>query len=330
VGFSGVGVRGKDRRIVAVGATRGQALLEAALVLPLMVVVVLGILQLTEIEQARIMTEYAAFSAARAGIVWSGSNERMRDAAMVALLPTFGRTDSLPAIAATMSALRSRDEAFLSLPWQAPIPHDINGAPLNGVVRVDTINPQGGDELAQIWNAKGGADWKELDFDGAYTYPEHPALSRHFDTFDELPGSDDSQEPYRKAQVLSIRVRYWYELRIPIANWFVFAAWYAANAHLALRGALDRPTLGARANAVNRTSDLSGLEQRTMGIANEKGFPTAYRSEMDLLWRIASGWQGIGAERGRRFFIPISATHSMRMQSNFYRKWLMHPSGVGG
>src|SRR5688500_4861563 len=73
----------------------GQAAVESALVLPLMVFMVLGILQLTLIQQAKLMTEYAAYQAARAGSVWNGSAERMHDAALVALLPTIHRTDDL-------------------------------------------------------------------------------------------------------------------------------------------------------------------------------------------------------------------------------------------
>ena len=45
------------------------------------------------IQHAKLMTEYAAYQAARAGIVWNGNNERMHDAAIIALLPTMGRTD---------------------------------------------------------------------------------------------------------------------------------------------------------------------------------------------------------------------------------------------
>src|SRR5215213_5204064 len=83
------------------GLQQGQVTLEAALVMPLMVFFVLGLIQLTSMQHAKILTEYAAYNAARAGIVWNGNNERMRDAAIVSLLPTMGRTDRIDRLAVT-------------------------------------------------------------------------------------------------------------------------------------------------------------------------------------------------------------------------------------
>jgi hypothetical protein len=293
-------VRGSLDRVARDRAPRGQAIIESVLVIPLMIVIVLAILQLTQIEQARIMTEFAAFSAARAGIVWNGSNTRMRDAALVALLPTFGRTDSAEALMHTWQRQRAADEEFTALPWGTPLPATINGAPLNGLVRVDAVAPEGSDELGRIWNLRGVHDWKEIDFDSAYTYPEAPGLEHRFDTFDHPEKQDEGQETLRRASLLTIRVRHWYELRVPVANWFLFVCWYASHARA------DRPA---------------------EAIGNQRGFPTAHRSEMALLWALSTGQASLGAGSRRRFFIPLSATYTMRMQSNFYRKWLMHDRG---
>ena len=43
----------------------GQAVVEAAIVLPAIVFLLLLTIQLTQLQQARLMAEYAAFSAAR-------------------------------------------------------------------------------------------------------------------------------------------------------------------------------------------------------------------------------------------------------------------------
>jgi hypothetical protein len=304
------------------GGERGQAALESALVLPLLVFLVLGIIQLTLLQQGKVMTEYAAFSAARAGIVWNGNNERMRDAAVVSLLPTMGRTDDLAHLAATWERSRLLDLFFRQLPWGTPIPAAIERAPLRGLVRVDTVSPAQFSGADAIWNLRDGSAWKELEFDGAYTYPEDPRLDAHFDTFLNTKLPDRPQDLYRKANVLTVRIRYWYELRIPFANRIIFLAWYAWNAHRPLRGAIDRPTLDRSANMANRTTDLEGLESLGQGLRSPSGFPTLYQSEMKVLWSLATGHRFPAARP--RYFIPLTAAYSMRMQSNFHRKWLMH------
>ncbi|MFL5418918.1 MAG: TadE/TadG family type IV pilus assembly protein, partial [Myxococcales bacterium] len=80
----------------------GQAIVEAAFVLPAMIFLILCAIQLTQIQQARLLTDYAAFNAARAGIVHNGDNGSsdgfsdgpMYDAAALSLAPSLGRSDS--------------------------------------------------------------------------------------------------------------------------------------------------------------------------------------------------------------------------------------------
>ncbi|MGC4121583.1 MAG: pilus assembly protein [Myxococcales bacterium] len=75
----------------------GQAAVETALTLPMFLFTFLGILQISLAYHARILTEYAAFKAARAGSVYRGDCERMKKAALMALVPsmsTGGKLDS--------------------------------------------------------------------------------------------------------------------------------------------------------------------------------------------------------------------------------------------
>ncbi|HEX5746199.1 MAG TPA: TadE family protein [Archangium sp.] len=67
----------------------GQAMVETALTLPLMVFLILGTLQLFLMFQGRVLAQYAAFRATRAGSVNHGDCERMKHAAVLALLPSF-------------------------------------------------------------------------------------------------------------------------------------------------------------------------------------------------------------------------------------------------
>lgn len=316
------GVKGESRR------ESGQAAVEAALVMPLMVFMTLGIIQLTMIQHAKIMTEYAAYQAARAGIVWNGNNERMHDAAIIALLPTMGRTDDIGRLALTWGKHQLYDTALRGLAWTATRvrpPQSFNGSNLFGMIRVDTVNPAYFTPIDTIWKLRSGYNWKELDFDGADSFPEVPGLESKIIKFFRLPEPDDSETVYRKATRLTIRLRYWYELRVPFANWIIFTSWYATNAGVALRGAIDRPTLSPRANMVNRSSNIAALGAMARGMDHEQGYNTVYAPEMWVLWGLANGSIPLISNLvGKRYFLPLTATYSMRMQSNFHRKWVLH------
>lgn len=305
----------------------GQAAVESALVLPVLILLTLGILQLAMLQQARLMTDYAAFQAARAGVVWNGSNERMNDAAFVSVLPTLGATNTLENLAKTYARAKFTDAALSKLPFSGPT--KINGQPMKGLIRVDTISPANYAELSTIWNLRGKGAWEEIDFDAADTYSEGlPELSDRFQKFDSPAFATPDQDFLRRVNVLTIRVRYWYELRIPFANWFVFLSWFAANADVLLHGALDRPTM-LNENVAGSDTNVDLLPALVKGISHERGLPTATRADLSVLWGLSTGlvplplgltdWGG-----GRRFFIPVTATYSMRMQSNFHRKWLVH------
>src|SRR5438105_32717 len=73
----------------------GGAAVEAAIILPALLVLLLCAIQIAQLQQARVMAEYAAFNAARAGIVQNGNNGAdgtsgpMHDAAVLSILPTF-------------------------------------------------------------------------------------------------------------------------------------------------------------------------------------------------------------------------------------------------
>src|SRR5256885_5594472 len=77
----------------------GQALVETALTLPLMLFCVLGTTQLFMMLQARVMAEYAVYRATRAGSLNHGDCEHMKQAALLSVLPTITRTDDADSLA---------------------------------------------------------------------------------------------------------------------------------------------------------------------------------------------------------------------------------------
>jgi hypothetical protein len=177
----------------------GQATVEAAIILPLMIFLLLGIIQITMMHQSRLMVEYAAYNACRTGIVWNMDKDRMTRAALISLMPTFSATDTLagttdpylgrrPGIVETWAKMRvlTAGSAFLSKVFP-----DLGGQG-GGLdfIKVTVLNP------------------KRSDFSG------QPEL--HFDDF--LVGDNHSarNQTLRRATLLSVRVRYLYWMRIPV------------------------------------------------------------------------------------------------------------------
>lgn len=132
-----------------VSGESGQALVESALVLPLAIFLVLGTLQLFMMLQARIMTEYAAYRATRAGSVNHGDCTAMVHAALAPLLPTFTRTDT-PARLGDAFALR-RGNRFG--PTELTSGADVSGESIVWVIRQSPTR-------ADI----GGADYERFDY----------------------------------------------------------------------------------------------------------------------------------------------------------------------
>jgi hypothetical protein len=114
-----------------------------------MTFLVLTIMQLTMVQHARIMTDYAAYCATRAGIVFNADNDAMTQAATLALVPTMGRADTLGAFTTTslkVFTVEKVQRAVFTLP----------------IVRVTTLSPRKGDFTAALTKHLNG---KEIDFD---------------------------------------------------------------------------------------------------------------------------------------------------------------------
>lgn len=67
----------------------GQAAVETAITMPLTVFIILGTIQLAMIQHGRMMAEYAAFRAARAGSLNYGDCVAMMDSAVASLMPAY-------------------------------------------------------------------------------------------------------------------------------------------------------------------------------------------------------------------------------------------------
>lgn len=73
----------------------GQAAVETAIILPLFLFTMLGLVQLALMQQARFMTKYAAYKAVRAGSINRGKLDVMEKAAIAVLVPMITRSGDM-------------------------------------------------------------------------------------------------------------------------------------------------------------------------------------------------------------------------------------------
>jgi hypothetical protein len=209
---------------------RGAVLLEAALVLPVLLLVLLGALQLILLAQTRLALRYAAFCAARAGVVHGGDGAVMRDAALLALLPVYvadaspegllARAARVAALARAGSAL-DRGVARLEHLGTELLHVELGGlAPDLALVRVLALSPSPADlEAGAAWVRTEREAARRLDPGGELAFPGAAEL--------------DADDPpllaaHPHAGVLAVEVRALVPLRVPLAGALLHAAWLAA------------------------------------------------------------------------------------------------------
>lgn len=168
---------------------RGQAAVETAIVMPLFVFIILGLLQLGLMHQAKLMAKYAAFKAVRAGSINRGSKDAMTKAAMSVLLPMISRDDTVGGVRNVSSASKF-------------------GNAFNDVVKSGSNTQGSGKPIVDITVC-------------------HPLKSDVDDTkdFDDPRVNPNGDWRRFESTKLGIQVTFYYRMFIPFANAFV---WYAA------------------------------------------------------------------------------------------------------
>lgn len=159
----------------------GQAAVEAALTLPLLVFLALGTLQLFLLLQARFLAEYGVFRAVRAGSLNHGDCRAMKHAAVLAVLPAIERTNDPASVEAAFK--RHANNAYDNVRRQT-------GATHHG-------------QIIELWRDVYFGRTKEVFLStGSLPDPED-AL---FDQPDHL-------------MRLETRMIFWYRLKVPFADW---------------------------------------------------------------------------------------------------------------
>ena len=304
----------------------GQALVEAAIVMPLMTFLVLGVIQLVMVQHAKIMTEYAAFTAARAGIVWNADPGIMQSAAIISLMPTYEGMFEEGDIGNPMQMLKRIVQRALIYQVHRRLPEAIEA------VR---------DGTDSIINALGGGSSIVSARDQLLDAAEHAADQALINSINSaLGGSSDDMisiqivEPkkndfgmrndeidfddpanFEKSR-LSIKVRYLYMMRIPFANWIIHQSWLAKEAGQELYGAVWNP------QTTKGETGFRNVSQPNMAAMNFN--PSVAGNRKVIKMCAALSGQGI-------YMMPLYATYTMRMQSNPYKESVeMANKDIGG
>lgn len=274
-----------------------QAMVETAIVCPMVIFFMLGVIQLGMMQQARLMVEYAAFNAARAGSVWNMSQWHMHRAAELSLVPTRPR---FPGVAL---AGRIENHADLFASYLEVV------AANAGADAATSLIPNLGEDLSM--------DAKIINVD--ILNPR----SEHFGESEEL---DFDNPALRKSTQLTIRLTYFYKLVIPFANWVIYNAWFELRAQqlglatwiLSLANQLganfsilNRPFLAFDAKNYFLDSSALGL---ILGLLNSNDISNNYEGlnygDFFMLATLASAEQ---------YYMPLITAHTIRMQSNPYK-----------
>ncbi|GMU60149.1 MAG: hypothetical protein AMXMBFR34_19120 [Myxococcaceae bacterium] len=222
--------------------------METAIVMPLFVFLILGMLQLGLMHQARVLTKYAAYKAVRVGSIHNAKKAAMEKAALAVLLPMSGRR-------AGQSFFKASPGDFASS-WAKAKSMDQANSDSSKLLDLTICNPT-----------------------GSYT-----------DDFDNPAGAlgrdaDDWQQANRGR--LSIQLTFYYQLVIPFVN-----------------GVLWHIVAGTEKTELMRTLRLSPKTPKWMASGSGR---TVHSFS--------------GPANANIYILPIRASWSMRMQSNYLSKY---------
>ena len=295
---------------------RGQALVESAIIMPLMTFLILGIIQLVMMQHARVMTEYAAFNAARAGIVWNADKIIMENAAIISLLPTYEGLFKQSDLGNPLQMLKRIAQRALLYQKSRRLPQAVDLLK-NGTGKIINNLPLINDKNKKALNKQKNKllNTAEKMADKALQKGITKALGPGDDRFVSVkiinPKSSDFgrrgreiefDDPKTRDQTrLSIQVQYLYMMRVPFANMIIHQAWLAGAAGKELYGAIWNPQMQKKETGFRSVAPLK---------LGKGGYGSSIVGKMAKLSK-----QGV-------YMVPIKTTYTMRMQSNPYKQSL--------
>ena len=261
---------------------RGQAMVESVLVLPLVLFLILGTLQLFLMFQGRIMAQYAVFQATRVGSVNHGNCVAMTHAALLSLLPAV---------------------VSYATPGGAP------GAKLAGAftartVAASLISNNHYDPAVDVFHLGRAAPIPRTIFWLIREQPTVQAVQQSAIDLTGVQGTQDTEfddpdpldHPLRPGGPMRLETHmvFWFPLRIPFVNWVI------ARMALAQYGLLPY-------NGVNPLMPVNqaNWQQQAGAVLGQVGDPWGPAIAQEFLLRVS----------GDEYVFPIQVSYTMRMMT---------------
>ncbi len=295
---------------------RGQALVETAIIMPVMIFAALGALQLMLVQHGRILTEYAAYCATRAGIVHNADWNVMRNAALVATLPLYDRTDDAGRYLATWAKVKAAAEITEAVDTGTAtverLAGDLLGVEIAGLaqdislIEVAVTRPTREEfEAAREWASRQARLSESVDPRAPLRYP-----SGEID-FDDVAMFADPNTPDGLG-TLALEVRVLYPLRIPLVNRILFELWLAQEL---LHSRTFNSDLGDWVQLETRLSDGRTLSDAVRSSDGDGPIDDFFTTSQWLKEVRTLRWL---AERHDLYLLPLRASYAMQMQSNLF------------
>ncbi len=240
------------RTVMKPGAREsGQVAVEAALVMPLFVFLILGILQMGLTAQARVMAKYAAYRAARVGAMNHADPRAIESAAIFHLLPVLvGSSETILPTSSASDVITKfvRHNTFDNL---LPSGKQVKTV-ICGPLKEDLGAGSGGKPLNAInQTALGGrGSGDEIDFDDPVTQSV-PA---------NYTADADNLRRFTRMR-LTVQIQFLYRMPIPFANWVITRAYLGTNLPSVLMMPNKNPKLRTAEPQFNQvmTSHFAGI-----------------------------------------------------------------------
>lgn len=226
---------------------RGQAAVETAIVMPMMVFLLLGLLQMGLISQARVVAKYAAYRAARVGAMNNANQAAMEAAAILHLLPVLTYSDDLlHPPRSTGDVARWYPQALIENHTQVP-GYRMVKLVICGPTRseFDGSGPQA-IERVDIQTRSGYGSSREVDFDDPRNFVDN-----------EDGYTAHTAREFNRLR-LRVQIQFLYKMPIPFANWVITQIYLGSTLPSVLRmGEEDRgPKMGSQPNQVRLAAQL--------------------------------------------------------------------------